>query len=448
LEGAGDVITGSLESMGTEDVPFLEGAGDLITGLLESMGIRDVSFFKGAVDLITGSLESMGTEDVPFLAGEDGIADGITGLIADALIAKAHMAKCTCNYMITQELPSLELLIVVNCMRKCFPEKFEVCTNLRFLFLCGCLLESLPPSLGTSVNHLEYLCVAVCPNIKKIPQSFGNLTCLKFVMIIGCGMLEELPPEFGNLTQMREINLIGCESLQQLCEFPTKMQYLTMLKIIGCPVLKFLPATLGNLHRLEILIIQECRSLHPSSVAGAVEKLAPHLKTIKLGCNYDPAFAPQPDAPGYIWQSSQLKYLSLGGYSMQNLRHEESPASIGRLRLLENLKLKYCEDLIKLPEEIGELSQLKTLRLNGTDTLKYLPTSLTKLSQLLQLDLEGCTQLRWTEESQLSTLEEIRNHGCSITLPSGEIFSVQLAHSVRGKSHDKGKRSTEEEGVM
>ncbi|CAM6011202.1 unnamed protein product [Sphagnum balticum] len=78
-------------------------------------------------------------------------------------------------------------------------------------------------------------------------------------------------------------------------------------------------------------------------------------------------------------------------------------------KLLEQLLLRDCIALEKLPENIGELSKLKCLDLYGCSTLKKLPYSIGQLQALQELDLSFRVSLETLLDSigNLSKLKKI-----------------------------------------
>jgi len=65
------------------------------------------------------------------------------------------------------------------------------------------------------------------------------------------------------------------------------------------------------------------------------------------------------------------------------------PPSIGRLKNLQTLVVKFC-NLVELPESIGDLQALENLDLGHNKSLEHLPSSLAQLQHLEELNVEDC----------------------------------------------------------
>jgi len=80
-------------------------------------------------------------------------------------------------------------------------------------------------------------------------------------------------------------------------------------------------------------------------------------------------------------EHSQVQQLTLDSLRLQSL-----PESIGKLSNIQNLNVKFCKSLKSLPESIGNLTSLKKLNL-GVNQLSSLPDSIGNLTSLIELYL-------------------------------------------------------------
>ncbi|KAL0009632.1 hypothetical protein SO802_011134 [Lithocarpus litseifolius] len=150
--------------------------------------------------------------------------------------------------------------------------------------------------------------------------------------------------------------------------------------------------------------------------------------------------------PENLWIIKGLEILDLSKADI-----EELPSSIERLIDLTSLTLRYCENLVSLPNIICNLKLLKSLdlfgclkfrnlpknignvkehlNLSGNDFVS-LPESMSQLSNLRRLHLEGC-KLLWSLENVPSTIDSVIANNCTslMRLPELQFYTFRSDHS-------------------
>ncbi|PSS12020.1 Disease resistance protein [Actinidia chinensis var. chinensis] len=107
----------------------------------------------------------------------------------------------------------------------------------------------------------------------------------------------------------------------------------------------------------------------------------------------------QPKAsPRYLMSFSTcelifLRFPRLRVLDLHNLWLHTLPISVGELRYLKYLDLRYNKRLVHLPSSITKLRNLQTLRLSYCEYLQELPTDICKLVSLRHLEIDGCITL-------------------------------------------------------
>ncbi|KAL3746371.1 hypothetical protein ACJRO7_015344 [Eucalyptus globulus] len=180
-----------------------------------------------------------------------------------------------------------------------------------------------------------------------------------------------------------------------------KMNKLKVLNLTGCSVLLFTPDFSGYEY-LEILILERCSHL---------VKLDPSIGNLKRLVSLNLKFCSQLNGlPVELGCTTALKELFLDGTSVRQI-----PISIGNLKQLEILSGLKCFPLTHLPSSICYLAALSELSLDGAKISK-LPSSLGELLKLRRLSLRDCRYLGKLPYSigEMRSLEELDISATSI----------------------------------
>ncbi|KAF3487282.1 hypothetical protein F2Q69_00057943 [Brassica cretica] len=168
----------------------------------------------------------------------------------------------------------LQHLRVVNLSGCTLIKSFsEVSPNIEELDLQRTSIKELPISVGNATN-LKKLYLNGCVSLVNLPSSIGNLTNLKILSLRNCSSLRELPSSIGSATNLEILNLGYCLSLKELPSSIGNATNLKKLCLAGCSSLVELPSSLGNVTSLQELNLEYCSSLValPSSFQKATVK--------------------------------------------------------------------------------------------------------------------------------------------------------------------------------
>ncbi|KAL3746381.1 hypothetical protein ACJRO7_015353 [Eucalyptus globulus] len=181
-----------------------------------------------------------------------------------------------------------------------------------------------------------------------------------------------------------------------------KMKKLKVLNLTGCSDLLFTPDFSGYEY-LEILILERCSHL---------VKLDPSIGNLKHLVYLNLKFCSQLNwLPAELGCATALKELFIDGTSVRQI-----PISIGNLKQLEILSGLNCFPLTHLPSSICYLTALSELSLKGAKISK-LPSSLGKLQKLRRLSLRDCRCLKKLPYSigEIGSLEELDISATSVS---------------------------------
>ncbi|XP_048136662.1 disease resistance protein TAO1-like [Rhodamnia argentea] len=176
-----------------------------------------------------------------------------------------------------------------------------------------------------------------------------------------------------------------------------------------------------NLHLPELVVLELSHNQFTASWEGwnSIEA-AKRLKVLDL--SHSMHLRCTPDLSAFV----ELECLIL--YECRELKQVHP--SIGKVRSLVSLDLRYCVGLWDLPEEVGELEQLKELVLDDAG-IRNIPSSIGSLKKLEKLSASNCRSLRKIPNSigNLSSLQHLDLHYCfSLSeVPSsiGDLQSLQ-----------------------
>ncbi|XP_039165607.1 disease resistance protein RPV1 [Eucalyptus grandis] len=195
-----------------------------------------------------------------------------------------------------------------------------------------------------------------------------------------------------------------------------KMKKLKVLNLTGCSDLLFTP-DFSDYKDLEILILERCSHL---------VKLDPSIGNLKHLVYLNLKFCSQLNwLPVELGCTTALKELFIDGTSVRQI-----PISIGNLKQLEILSGLNCFPLTHLPSSICCLTALSEFSLEGAKISK-LPSSLGKLQKLRRLSLRDCRCLEKLPYSigEIGSLEELDISATSVSeLPDsvGNLKSLKV----------------------
>ncbi|KAL3746364.1 hypothetical protein ACJRO7_015340 [Eucalyptus globulus] len=195
-----------------------------------------------------------------------------------------------------------------------------------------------------------------------------------------------------------------------------KMKKLKVLNLTGCSDLLFTP-DFSDYKDLEILILERCSHL---------VKLDPSIGNLKHLVYLNLKFCSQLNwLPVELGCTTALKELFIDGTSVRQI-----PISIGNLKQLEILSGLNCFPLTHLPSSICYLTALSEFSLEGAKISK-LPSSLGKLQKLRRLSLRDCRCLEKLPYSigEIGSLEELDISATSVSeLPDsiGNLKSLKV----------------------
>ncbi|KAL8128316.1 hypothetical protein AgCh_015055 [Apium graveolens] len=200
---------------------------------------------------------------------------------------------------------------------------------------------------GPTMNYLTFLNLGGCRDLKRLPESLGDMKALKKIDASWTA-IEKLPDSVNQLKGLIRLDLNGCKKLRKL------------------------PEDIGNMEGLEIFDARQ----------SAIEQL--------------------PDSFGGLVNLVQLSLSDCK--KLRNL-----PNSICKLKLLKELDLIYCSNLEQLPEQLGKMQCLETLAASNT-AIEQVPDSIGLLGRLTWLSFTDCEKLKFVPESiwNLTSLQYLR----------------------------------------
>ncbi|KAJ9684941.1 hypothetical protein PVL29_017097 [Vitis rotundifolia] len=298
------------------------------------------------------------------------------------------------------KLRSLQKLKLYGCSNlETFPEIMEDMECLQKLDLSGTCIKELPSSIEF-LNHLIYLQLVECKNLRSLPSNICRLKYLEALNLSDCSNLETFPEIMEVMECLQELDLSGTciKELPSSIEF---LKHLARLQLVKCKNLRSLPSSICRLKCLNKLDLSNCSNLEtfPEIMEDmeCLEELNLSGTCIK-------------ELPSSIEFLNHLIYLRL--VKCKKLR--SLPSSICRLKYLEALDLSDCSNLETFPEIMEDMECLQELDLSGT-CIKELPSSIEFLKHLASLQLVKCENLRSLPSSicRLKYLEVLDLSNCS-----------------------------------
>ncbi|XP_034676381.1 disease resistance protein RPV1-like [Vitis riparia] len=315
-------------------------------------------------------------------------------------------------------LKSLKYLFLRGCSNlETFPEIMEDMECLVELDLKGTCIKELPLSFEY-LNHLTYLSLQYCQNLRSLSSSICRLKSLEYVNLYGCSNLENFPEIMEGMECLKNLDLsgTGINGLPSSIEY---LNHLTSMRLVECETLRSLPSSICRLKSLEYLNLYGCSNLE---IFPEIMEDMECLKNLDLS------------GTGIKELSSSIGYLnhltSLRLKQCKNLR--SLPSNICRLKSLTKLCLSGCpnivtEDMENLrnlglsetqnlmdgvtPNDLWCLSSLVELDLSKNN-IRHIPAAITQLRSLEHLNISHCKMLEEIPELP-SSVREIDAHGCT-----------------------------------
>ena len=222
-------------------------------------------------------------------------------------------------------------------------------------------------------------------NIVVLPISIGFL---EFDWLrITDSAIEKLPCSIG-ATKLKSLTLENCGQLQWLTECIGDLTSLTELKLNNCYSLVSLPQRIGECKSLNSLYVN-FDGLNTTALESLPDSIGDLKELTELDLKYCSALV---SLPKRIGECKSLTSLNLSGDAWHKMALESLPDSIGDLKSLTKLDLRWCTKLTSLPERFGKLN-LTTLGLGRTplDGAEETYAILGKISTLTYLDLSRST---------------------------------------------------------
>ncbi|XP_047978378.1 putative disease resistance protein RGA1 isoform X2 [Salvia hispanica] len=290
---------------------------------------------------------------------------------------KVRFINASFNHLTSLQIEELDRL-------ECLPERvFSDNQNLSSLDIINCrVLRELPDGVDT-LNHLEYLYIWDCENLKSIGNPSGGARqsqgILRWLSIKRCGELTELP------CQMLEswaptVEDLKLEGLGRLKNLPTLIDCLAKsstrlreLTFKGVP--KLMAANSGtdsveswdlsNLKELDIDVSVEWSREDSVGIAETVERM------LQRCCN-SLTWLEVKWVENWEWLPQSIQHLTLLNWlKLENIGVEELPQWLGNLSSLERLHLWNCNKLKRLPsvDALNHLTKLENLYIRGCPEL-------------------------------------------------------------------------------
>uniref|UniRef100_A0A0D9X6R4 NB-ARC domain-containing protein n=1 Tax=Leersia perrieri TaxID=77586 RepID=A0A0D9X6R4_9ORYZ len=245
--------------------------------------------------------------------------------------------------------------------------------RLRPLVLVGAGLQIVPESVGYLVL-LRLLDVSY-NEIKKLPESIGNLPSLECLSVFGCTKLVSLPASFMKLTKISFLQ-IGDTGLAQIPKGIGNFQQMDNLRsVFQNGTTGFEMDELGTLSKIRRLRVIKLEQATPPAAPVLCNKN--HLKELGLCCTMEPVRRTQ-------YQDSEMKkiemiysilhpppsliYIFLDGFPCGTFPEWLSSEPQDTLPNLAHMHFNHCISCPKLPPA-GQLPVLQVLHVKGADAV-------------------------------------------------------------------------------
>ena len=235
-------------------------------------------------------------------------------------------------------------------------------------------LTELPNSFA-NLSRLQKLKLTTCPLFPALPSNLSQLEQLRSLHLSKCRSLKEIPESIGAL---RRLEVVVFEKLFSLKKLPETMQNLThlhTLEVTNCPLLEEIPSCLNRLTRLAIFRLWGCVSLRATEVSFSSDQIRiinisdwKALKRVTFASAL-PAMQFMSITGAYSLEEiygleGELPVLTYASFMFSTFLNH-LPDLTAHAPSLEQLDLRYCPSLKRLPDSLGE-SPLRRLDLEGT----------------------------------------------------------------------------------
>ncbi|XP_074380794.1 disease resistance protein Roq1-like isoform X1 [Apium graveolens] len=274
----------------------------------------------------------------------------------------------------------LTCLDLRNCRNlKRLPESLGDMKALKNIDASGTAIEKLPDSI-TQLKGLVDLNLYNCKKLRKLPEDFGNMEGLE-IFDASLSAIEQLPDSFGGLVNLVELYLAYCKKLRNLPNSICKLKLLEVLDLSSSSNLEQLPEQLGNMQSLE--------TVHASYTA--IEQVPDSIGLLgRLKSLYFTDCKKLKFVPESIWNLTSVEDLTLNPGETGKISLPDSVKNMNNLRELKlRCNVRLCVPMILCFSSLERL----TLTDQGPILSSAKPFSLSKLFNLRSLTLNNCTSL-------------------------------------------------------
>ncbi|KAG2409446.1 TMV resistance protein [Vigna angularis] len=311
-----------------------------------------------------------------------------------------------------------------------FPKKFQWRPSLRNIscYIKQCLKNHPEPQAEENTEFVLHT-KSFEPMVNLRQLQINNLKLqgkflpseLKWLQWQGCP-LERMPLKSwpGELAVLDLKNSKKMETLWGWNGHNKVPQKLMVLNLSNCIQLTAIP-DLSGCQCLEKIDLENCINLtkiHESigKLPQSIFRLTKLEQLVLKRCQY---LRRLPNSLGHLCSLQELSLYHSG--------LEELPESVGSLTNLETLNLMGCESLTVIPYSVGNLMSLTELLVDRTK-IKELPTTVGSLSYLRKLSVVNCKLLTQLPNSvkTLASVVELQLDGTAITNLPAEIGEMKL----------------------
>ncbi|XP_039165628.1 uncharacterized protein LOC104430136 [Eucalyptus grandis] len=276
------------------------------------------------------------------------------------------------------------------------------------------------PHINFTAQNLQMmpeLRILKLDNVKVSGKFEGAFASLRWLCWQRCPL--DFSAENFVLTELVILDLSWCKLTEDWRGWSDiKMEKLKVLNLTGCSDLLLTPDFSGY-KDLEILILERCSHL---------VKLDPSIGNLKRLVSLNLKFCSQLNRlPVELGCTTALKELFIDGTSVRQI-----PISIGNLKQLEILSGLKCFPLTHLPSSICYLAALSDLSLEGAK-ISELPSLVGELLKLRRLSLRDCLCLEKLPYSigEMGSLEELDISATSISELPDSIRNLKSLRVLR-----------------